>query len=211
MLSNTSIISKHGQKYIVYALLAFVLFLFLDLEFFAYGALFLAAFFAYTFRNPEIEVETLDDTAVLSVANGTITDIKKLEEEEEFAYKIEIDTSYLECGVLRCPFEATLEDVVLTRGARVSKKSKQFQDLNEYAALIFTAQSGTKVLVGHQLKQSYAPLFIDVQKESELIQTARYGMALNSVTSIYLPKNVTIKVTLEQEVKAGKTILATLS
>jgi len=210
MKSNTGIISRHGWNYIYYSLGVFVLFLLLDFETLSVLFLIVALFFAYLFRNPEIEVSNIDANTIFSVCDGKVTKIEELKE-EDYGYKIEIDTNYFDCAVLRAPIPAKVTKLSLKRGTRLSKGAKLFHDLNEHAELLFIGENNKNILVHHRLKQSLAPLFIDVQDESDIMQTFRYGVAIDSITSIYLPKNAVLDIRVGEKTEAGQTQLAHLS
>ncbi|MEN4046818.1 phosphatidylserine decarboxylase [Sulfurimonas sp. NWX367] len=206
MKNNLFIISKNGYKYILYALFAALVFGLLDLEFFSFSAFVLALFFMYSFRNPERENTFLDDKAVVSPVDGTVKSIDTLES-GEYAYRIVIESDYRNVGILRIPLSGRLENAKTTRGARTSKKSKLFYDLNERAELLFVDTHNNKIKVLHRLKQSFAPIAIEIPVRETLHKGTRYGFATNSVTELYLPKNFRLDTKVNNEVQAVHSLI----
>jgi len=210
MKSNLFIVSKNGYKYIVYALLATVIFWILDLEFFSLLSFLSALFFVYSFRNPEREVVFLDDKAVVSPVDGVVKAIDEIKD-EQYAYRVRVESNYMNVGVLRVPLCGHLENTKVVRGARTSKKSKLFYDLNETAELVFIDGYNNKVKVLHRLKQSFTPINIEVSKNDTLYKGLRYGYAINSMSEIYLPKNFRLDIKPNSEIQASHSLIGYFS
>jgi len=210
MRNNLFIIAKSGWKYIFYALLVSFVFAVLDLELLSFIA-FVAAFaFGYLFRNPERELPFFQANSLVAPSDGVVISVDEVED-KEYAYKIDIESSYFDVSILRVPMNAKLESITITNGTRVGKKSKLFYDLNEFAELVFVDENSNKIKVVHRLKQSFAPLDIDIIKAQELMQTARYGVMINGITSIYLPNNFRLNLNVGNEVKASETLVGYFS
>ena len=210
MRNNLFIIAKSGWSYIGYALLAFVIFSILDLDLLAFASFLFAVFFIYVFRNPEKEMPFFQPNSVVAPVDGVVTTIQQLED-SEYAYKIDIESSYFNIGVLRFPMDAKVETVTVVKGSRVAKNSKLFPLLNEYAELVFVDNAENRVKVIHRLKQSFAPIDIDLVKNQELMQRTRYGTMVNGVTSIYLKSNFRVNVSVGQETSASETLIGYFS
>ncbi len=148
--------------------------------------------------------------SVVAPVDGVVTTIQQLED-SEYAYKIDIESSYFNIGVLRFPMDAKVETVTVVKGSRVAKNSKLFPLLNEYAELVFVDNAENKVKVLHRLKQSFAPIDIDLVKNQELMQRTRYGTMINGVTSIYLKSNFRLNVSVGQETSASETLIGYFS
>ena len=205
MRNNLFIIVKSGWHYIGYALVAFVVFVLLDLDFFAFLA-FLALFiFIYLFRNPERVLPIYQENSLVVPVDGVIAVIEELDD-AEYAYRVDIDSSYFNVGVLRMPMQAQLVSLKVVRGSRMSKETKLFALLNEYAELIFINNAKNSIKIVHRLKQSFAPLTIELSSGETLIQSARYGFMINGVTSLYLPSNFRLNLHIGQEVLASETL-----
>jgi len=206
MKNNLFIINKGGYKYIGYALLATFIFIILDLELFSFITFGLGLFFIYVFRNPERESFFLDEKAVVSPIDGVVKAIDELKN-KEYSYKVTIEASYLNVGVLRVPLNGKIEDIKVSRGARTSKHSKLFHDLNETAELIFIDGYNNKIKVVHRLKQSFAPLNIEVSKNDVLQKNSRYGYGVNMISELYLPKNFRFDIRLNSEIRASQSLI----
>jgi len=210
MRNNLFIIAKSGWKYIAYAAAAFILFSILDLDILAFVAFVATALFIYLFRNPERVTPFYQQKSLVSPCDGVVTAIEDLEE-ADFAYRLDIESSYFDVGVLRVPMHAKVENIQIVRGTRVAKSSKLFPLLNEHASITFHDDNGNRVKVIHRLKQSLAPLDIELIRAQELMPSARYGMMINGVTSIYLPANFRLNLNVGQELKGAETLIGYFS
>ncbi|MBA1432839.1 MAG: phosphatidylserine decarboxylase [Epsilonproteobacteria bacterium] len=210
MRNNLFIIAKSGWSTIGYALLAFVIFSLLDLDLFAFLAFIAVVAFIYVFRNPERVMPFYQSNSLVVPCDGVATAIEQLEE-SDYAYRVDIESSYLNVGVLRLPMQAKLTSVKLVRGSRLAKDTKLFTLLNEYAKLVFTDDANNSIKVVHRLKQSFTPLTIDIIKGETLMQSARYGFMINGVTSLYVPNNFRLNLQVGQEVLASETLVGYFS
>ena len=203
------IIARSGWPYVTATLLALLFFLFLDIDFFAFVSLGLLLFVLYVFRNPERELNTFEEAAILSPVDGVVSVIEELED-EAFAYRIDILSSYTDVSLLRLPINATVVERSIQRGARLSIGSTH-RELNENASLLLADAQNNRVKIIHRLSRSFAPLFIEVKEGQNLPKSARYGTMLSGMTSLYLPKNVRINVNPSSEVKASQTLIGYFS
>jgi phosphatidylserine decarboxylase len=210
MKNNLFVIIKNGWSYLAYAFVAFVIFKLLDMDMFATLAFLAGVLFIYLFRNPERELSTFGKNSIVSPVDGTVTNIVELED-ANYAYRVDIVTSYLDVSVLRVPLTGALKSIQMRNGTRVSSESKLFNDLNERCELVFVNENANKIKVVHTLSQSFAPLSIDIIKSQNVVQTARYGFMLTGVTSIYLPNNVRLNIDVANELKASETLLGYFS
>ena len=210
MKSNLFPISNSGFKYIASAFLAFIIFLIFDIEFLAFFFFVLVLALGFIFRNPEREVPLIEKNSLLSPVDGKVISIENIQN-SEYAYKLEIDANYLDIGVLRAPFDSTLQSVIIRRGARLPKSSTLFKDINENAELIFVDVNSNCVKVVHQLKRSFDDITIDVKNAQNIKQASRYGVMINGTTTIYLPKNFRLNVSIGYEVEGSQTLIGYFS
>lgn len=210
MKSNLFIVAKEGLAYIAFSLLALIIFSIFDLDLFGFLSLLILIFFIYVFRNPEREFPGFEKNSVVSPVDGTVLSIQELQD-SEYSYKVEIESSYFDVSILRAPMNSKIETIELINGSRVSKKSKLFKDTNEKAELVFVDENLNKVKVIHILKQSFAPIFINIIKKQNLHQASRYGVAINGVTSIYLPNNFRLNINVGNELKASESLIGYFS
>jgi phosphatidylserine decarboxylase len=206
MQNNLFILHKHSFKYIAYAFAAFLLLSMLDLELLATAAFIFMLICAYLFRNPEKSFVSYEKNALVSPVDGKVVKIEEIED-DRYGYRVEIESGYLDVSVLRVPFESTLKEMNLVNGTRVSTKSKLFNKLNEYASLELADDNEHTIKLIHRLGRSFAPLYIDIYKDEKLQNRARYGVMLNGITTIYLPKSFKLNVNVGNQISGSETLL----
>jgi phosphatidylserine decarboxylase len=207
MRDNLFIVAKNGWKTIGLCFGAFVIFMFLEFDFLATLSLFLAIFFLFIYRNPERQAESYEHNAIIAPVDGVVKEIQALQG-EDFAYKLALESSYMDVGILRSPMQAELKEVRLMHGCRLSKSSSLFEKLNESLHLLFESEDGKKIALLHRLKQSVAPLDIDAKVGQKVTLTSRYGYMIHGVTYLYLESDVRLNIKEGQSIKSGETLLA---
>ncbi|HUH42022.1 MAG TPA: phosphatidylserine decarboxylase [Sulfurimonas sp.] len=208
MKNNLLPIAKEGWNYVIGAVIAFIVFTFFDLNFLEFTAFLATLFFIFVFRNPEREYVLYQEDSVVSPVDGTVISIEELHSDEHKGYKVEIDSTYLNVALLRVPFTSTLQSVKLSRGAKLSAQSPLSNSINENAELIFTdIKSSNKMRVVHKLKQTFKSIDIDIIEGQNALQGARYGLMINGITTLYLPENFRLNVSLGSELKASDTLI----
>ncbi|MDH4945053.1 phosphatidylserine decarboxylase [Sulfurimonas sp. C5] len=210
MSNNLFIIAKYSYNYLLYSAAAFAVFYIFGFEFLATIAFFVVLFFVYTFRNPERELQNFDSSSVLAPCDGVVTAIEELEE-GAYRYKVEIESSITDVGILRAPINGKVTNVLLAKGTKVKKASKLFHDLNESLTIEFTDEKDNSVKVVHRLKQSAVPIFSDLVESQNVMKSMRYGFASNCVTTIYLKNNVRLNLQLSQQITASQSLIAYFS
>jgi len=207
MKNNLFIISKNGWQPIATFFGLFLFFMLFDFDFFATVSLFVMIFLLFVYRNPERTVASYSEGTILSPVDGVVKRIESLED-SDFGYKIEIESSYKDVALLRAPISATLSDVSLVHGSRVTKFSPLFEKLNESAEILFETKDAKRVKVVHRLKQSISPVELGVNEGEEILCASRYGYMLNGLTTIYLESDTRLNIQVGQEIKAVQTLLA---
>lgn len=210
MNSNLFIIAKYSLPYVAYAALGFVIFYMFGYEFLATIFFFVTLFFLYTFRNPERELQNFDNASILSPCDGVVTAIEELED-SEYRYKVEIESSMMDVGMLRNPVSGSVASVVVQKGVKISKHSKLFSALSESLSIEYCDENKNTLKVIHQLKQSVFPIFNELNNAQNVMKSMRYGFASNCVTTIYLPKNVRLDIQIAQKLKASENLIAYFS
>ena len=208
--NNLLPVAKEGWKYLGYSLALSLLLFLVDLELLGFITFTIFIFFIYSFRNPERQLPVFEKSSVVSPSDGIVRAIVELED-SEYTYRVDIESSLLDVAVLRAPINGNVEAILQHNGTRVSNKSKLFSDINENVTLTFTDEESNSVKIRHTLKQSFSPLFIDVNSSDNIHQTARYGLMLNGITSIYLPRNFRINISVGKEVKASESLMGYFS
>ena len=210
MKNNLLPISSAGFKYVASAFLAFIIFSIFDIEFLALLSFILMIAFGLMFRNPEREVPSFEKNSLVSPVDGSVVSIDDIQD-SEYAYKLEIDTTYLNVGVLRTPLDSTLQSVIARKGSRLGNDSILSNSINENAELIFVDESSNSVKVVHTLKRSFDDISIDVKNSQSVKQASRYGTMINGTTTVYLPKNFRLNVTLGNELEGSQTLIGYFS
>jgi phosphatidylserine decarboxylase len=210
MKTNLLPLAKEGIYYFLSSVLLLVIFLIFDFDFLAFFTFLITIFIAYSFRNPERELCVFEASSFLSPVDGIVQSIEELED-NEYAYKIEIQSSCTDVAILRVPSNAIVSKLLKYNGTRTSKDSKLFTTLNENAEISFITQEENRFKIMHTLERSFAPLFIELDEQQKLFKTARYGLMLNGRTSIYLPQNFRVNITIGSELKASESLMGYFS
>lgn len=210
MKNNLFIIAKSGWKYIISTTFAFVVFLLLDLDLFSFLAALTLLFFLYVFRNPERELPFFQKHSFIAPVDGIVNSIKEVND-AEFTYKIEIEGTYKDVALLRIPMNCSVTSIELVKGTRVAKKSKLFPLLNENASICFVDDANNMAKIEHHLKESFLAINIELKEDTLYHQGSRYGVVMNGVTTIYLPKNAELNLEVGDKVFAAKTLIAYFS
>lgn len=210
MKSNLLPVSNTGFRYIISALVAFIVFSIFDIDFLALVSFIFIISFGVIFRNPERELPLFEKNSLVSPVDGSVVSIEDIQD-SQYAYKVEIDSTYLEVGVLRTPFDSVVKSVTKRRGARLAKTSVLSKDINESAELIFVDDNSNSVKVRHQLQRSFDDINIDIKPTQNIKQAYRYGVMSNGITTIYLPKNFRLNVTLGSELEGSQTLIGYFS
>jgi phosphatidylserine decarboxylase len=210
MNNNLLPIAKEGFSRIGFTILAFIIFAILDLELLEFLSFLTLLFFIYVYRNPERMIPNFEMMSVVSPVDGVLLSIEELEN-EEYAYKLEINSSYLNVSLLRTPISSCVENIDIKHGARLSQTSSLSRDINERVELIFQDTHENKIKISHMLKQSFDDIKLDVITKQNLVQGSRYGLMVNGITTIYLPQNFRVNVSIGQELNASQSLVGYFS
>ena len=210
MSSNLLPIAKEGFNHIGIAFLAFIVFSIFDFNFLELLSFVSVIFLLFVYRNPERMSPILEVKSVVSPVDGTVISIDELDD-SEYAYKIKINSSFFDVSLLRSPLSATIKSIDVKRGARLSKDSPLAKELNERVELVFEDSFKNSVKVKHTLKQSFEAIKVDLITKQKTLQGARYGLMINGITTIYLPKNFRVNLSIGQEVNASQSLVGYFS
>lgn len=206
MNNNLLPISNNGFRYIIYAFIASIIFEILDLETLAFFSFLMIFIIVYFFRNPEREISVFDAGSVVSPVDGKVIFIEELVG-SEFGYKLVVENSYFDIGVLRAPCDGYITDVSKKNGARLSSSIVSSKELNAQIELVFKHEKHNQIKVRHIITRSFAPLFLSVFKGQSIRQASRYGFMLNGFSEIYIPKNFRLNVNKGNKLIASETLL----
>ena len=210
MKNNLLPIAKEGFRHIGLSILAFIVLAIVDLELLEFLSFLTLLFFIYVYRNPERITPNFEQMSVVSPVDGVLTSIEELEN-EEYAYKLEINSSYLNVSLLRSPISSVIDNIDVKHGARLSQTSLLSRDINEKVELIFKDTHENKIKISHMLKQSFDDIKLDVITKQNLVQGSRYGLMVNEITTIYLPQNFRVNVSIGQELNASQSLVGYFS
>ena len=210
MKNNLFPVAKEGRKYIGYTALSFMFFALFDfdiLEFISFVAL---LFFIFVYRNPERLAPNFQKNSVVSPVDGVVTSIEEIDD-KDYAYKIEIESSYLNVSFLRAPLNASLKSINKKNGARLPKIDDLAKKINENAELIFEDNQKNKVKIIHMAKQSFDGIEIGVIEGQNILQSSRYGLMINGLTTLYLPQNFRLNISVGNELIASESLIGYFS
>jgi len=210
MNNNLLPLAKEGWKYTGYSLLAFIIFAILDLEPLEYLSFVVVIFFIYLFRNPERVVQHLDSGSLLSPVDGFVLSIENVKD-SQYAYKVEIQSSYSDVSILRTPFDSTLVSSKIYTGSKLSNYSPLSKKINSKAELLFEDENSNKIRVVHTLKQSFNELKVDAVVSQKLTKGLRYGSMINGTTTLYIPSNFRLSVNVGNRVEGSQTLVGYFS
>lgn len=211
MRNNIFPIAKEGSTYILSSAGLLLVSFILDMDIATFLFTLSTLFFIYIFRNPEREHMSFERESVLSPVDGRVLSIEELVDNEEYALKVEIESSYSDVSLLRTPISAEVSSIKYVKGTRVSRKSALFSTMNENAEIVFTDTNENSLKVIHRLKQSFKDLEIDLLVAQNVLQTSRYGVMINGITTIYFPKNFRLSSHTGQSLKAGESLMGYFS
>jgi len=210
MRSNLLPVSQAGFKPIGYGILFIIITLIFDFDFLSLIAFVATALLIFIYRNPEREILVFQEKSVLSPVDGKVVSIEDIQD-SEYAYKITIDSTYADIGVLRVPMNAVIEELSLVKGAKLAEETTLARKINENSTLVFKDASSNRVKVKHILKQSLTDITISSIESQKVLQTTRYGFMANGLSTLYLPHNFRVNVSVGREVIASETLIGYFS
>lgn len=206
--TSTQILAKEGWLYCLLALVAFLFAYVFSFFSFFFFLLLLGTLFSY--RNPERIAEEEDERSLLSPMDGKITNISKINlHDGSEALRIVIRKSLLDVGVLRAPIAMTIDDVKNRFGLFMDSSSALFADLSERKSLTCNNQfASIKLIISAGLWSQSIAVF---HKAGAFKSGERIGFLREGEVALLLPLDTRVKVSLNDEVKAGMTILGYLA
>jgi phosphatidylserine decarboxylase len=172
----------------------------------------LTLFMFYFFRDPERVIPD-GENIFLSPADGRVILIDKVYEGQylkEDVIEISIFMSPLNVHVNRSPCDGIVESVVHTKGIFLSAFKHEASLMNENIAMVLNTKHG-RILVRQVAGFLARRAVCRAGPGTALKKGERYGIIkFSSRLDVFLPKNTTITVKLNDKVKAGETILGYL-
>lgn len=210
MKNNLFPIAKEGWKSIGISIVSLIFFYIFDLELLTFFAFIAVVLFIFIYRNPEREASPFESDSVVSPVDGIVLSMEEITS-SEYAYKITINSNYLNVSVLRAPLNSFVQSLVSVKGARLSETNNLMKKINSKTEIIFEDYKKNKLKVIHTLKRSLNEVQIAIKKDEKINQGIRYGVAVNGITTLYLPRNFRLNITVGNELKASQTLIGYFS
>jgi phosphatidylserine decarboxylase len=192
----------HGYWLIIWRTLSVVIFLF-------------ALFTAYFFRDPERTVP-YDNTALLAPADGTIIDIREVEESlylKEKVKRVSIFMSPLDVHINRAPVTGTIDFVHYHPGKFIAAFKEKASLDNESILIGIKDHKDAQKIVVKLIAGIIARRIVFRKKEGDALrQGERIGMIrFGSRAELFCPLSIQIRVTIGDKVIAGQSVIGTIN
>jgi phosphatidylserine decarboxylase len=169
--------------------------------------LLLAAFFLWFFRDPERRIPAIQG-AIVSPADGKITDISVLQQDGETRTRISIFLNVFDVHVNRSPVTGVIEDVQYQKGNFGNAMDAASAESNEQNIVTVRADAGT--LVFKQIAGLLARRIVFSKKVGDSVERGeRVGLIkFGSRTDVIFAADAEMKVRVGDRVKGGSSVLA---
>ncbi|HSY14071.1 MAG TPA: phosphatidylserine decarboxylase family protein [Verrucomicrobiae bacterium] len=167
----------------------------------------LAAFFLWFFRDPERRIPAIQG-AIVSPADGKVTDISVVQVNGQARTRISIFLSVFNVHVNRSPVSGVIEEVRYQKGKFGNAMGAASAEMNEQN--IVTVHSDAGVVVFKQIAGLLARRIVFTKKVGDRLERGeRVGLIkFGSRTDVIFPANAEMKVRVGENVKGGSTVLA---
>jgi phosphatidylserine decarboxylase len=177
------------------------------------GSLALGGFFTQFFRNPEREL-TLDESLVVSPADGKVVVIEKVFEPEYLktdCMQISVFMSPFNVHLNKVPISGTLEYYKYHPGKYLVAFHPKSSLLNERNTSVIRTHAGQKILIRQIAGAVARRICYYLKQGQEIKQGEDLGfIKFGSRCDIFLPLDAEIKVEMNQAVRGGQSIIAML-
>ena len=169
----------------------------------------LACFFLWFFRDPERTIPA-EEGAIVSPADGKVTDVSIVTDGGEKRLRISIFLSVFDVHVNRSPVSGVIRDIRYQRGKFLDARSVDCADLNEQN--IVTVESDGNTLIFKQIAGLLARRIVFHPKVGgRLVRGQRVGLIkFGSRTDLLTDAAARVNVKTGDRVKGGATVLAYL-
>src|ERR1700692_931905 len=200
---------RDGYFYAAGCLVAAVLIAWLTHWPFALPLLLLAAFFLWFFRDPERFITTLPG-AIVSPADGKITDISSVTVHEKTLLRISIFLNVFDVHVNRSPITGVIRDVHYQEGKFLNAMSANSAEENEQN--IVTVEGDGRPVIFKQIAGLIARRIVfNFKVGDHVARGQRVGLIkFGSRVDILFDRDAVISVKVGERVKGGQSVLALL-
>ncbi len=169
--------------------------------------LLLAAFFLWFFRDPERRIPAIQG-AIVSPADGKVTDISTVLENGEARTRISIFLNVFNVHVNRSPITGVIEEVRYQKGKFGNAMGAVSAEQNEQNIVTLRGDAGTVVF--KQIAGLLARRIVFHCKVGDVVERGqRVGLIkFGSRTDVIFPANAEMRVRVGENVKGGSTVLA---
>jgi len=171
--------------------------------------LLLAAFFLWFFRDPERAIPQ-DPGAVVSPADGKVTDVSAITLGNQQCQRVSIFLSVFDVHVNRSPIAGVIRDIRHQSGKFLDARSKDCAELNEQN--IVTVEGESRTIVFKQIAGLLARRIVFHHKVGDRLERGqRVGLIkFGSRTDLILDSSARLNVKIGDHVKGGASVLAYL-
>ncbi len=172
--------------------------------------LLLAAFFLWFFRDPERRIPAIQG-AIVSPADGKVTDISVVQESGEARTRISIFLNVFNVHVNRSPVSGVIEDVHYQKGKFGNAMGAASAELNEQNVVTIRGDAGKVVF--KQIAGLLARRIVFTRKIGDVVERGeRVGLIkFGSRTDVIFPADAEMKVRVGDNVKGGSSVLAVVA
>jgi phosphatidylserine decarboxylase len=169
--------------------------------------LLLAAFFLWFFRDPERRIPAIQG-AIVSPADGKVTDISVIQQDGEPKTRISIFLNVFSVHVNRSPITGVIADIRYQKGKFGNAMGAVSAEQNEQN--IVTVRGDAGVVVFKQIAGLLARRIVFTKKIGDKLERGeRVGLIkFGSRTDVIFPAGADMKVNVGDIVKGGSTVLA---
>ena len=197
---------RDGYYYAVVLVLAAVLIGWLAAPVWSLPCILLAAFFLWFFRDPERVIPDMSG-AIVSAADGKVTDISSVVVDGKSLTRISIFLNVFDVHVNRSPVAGTIRNVRYQRGSFLNAMNEKCGDLNEQN--IVTLEGEGQRVIFKQIAGLLARRIVFNKKVGDVVRRGeRVGMIkFGSRTDVLVDPATRIDVKKGDRVKGGSTVL----
>lgn len=174
----------------------------------AFGAVLLAAFMAYFFRNPRRTAPAGAERIVVAPADGRVTRVERLDPAQaQSPMVVSIFLSVFDVHVNRAPIAGTITDVTYTKGRFVIATREEASVVNEQNALTIRGEHIT--VVCKQIAGVLARRIVCWKRTGDPVTLGeRFGLIkFSSRTDLILPPEVEVAVSVGERVRGGVSVI----
>jgi phosphatidylserine decarboxylase len=210
-IENKLPVAREGLPFIVPGIIFTVLLFYLKVYSAAIPLGLIALFTVYFFRDPE-RVSHADADAVLSPADGTIIDIRHIEDGDNIlggpTLKISIFMSVFNVHVNRIPVKGRISGITYNPGRFFSANLDKASEQNENNCVTLDAWNGQRIVFVQIAGLIARRIACWIKKGDQVNAGQRFGLIrFGSRVDIYLPPETRTDIRIKERVTAGKTVI----